>query len=118
MEQELNSEVLASGLSARLHVWWKWCYHALYRCAEQTSGERSPRHLVQALVWERMPMKRLTICERDWNFNTVVFVSVNKTSGDGVVPCNIHVYGPVICPAHGGVCVSNPWPDPGLSLYK
>lgn len=30
-------------------------------------------------------------------------MSVKKTSGDAVVPCNIHVYGP----AHGGICVSN-----------
>lgn len=65
-----------------------------------------------------MPMKRLTICERGWNFNTVAFVSVNKTSGDAVGHCNIHVYSPVLCPAHGGVCVSNPWPKPGLSLYE
>ena len=65
-----------------------------------------------------MPMKRLTICERDWNFDTVAFVSVKQTSGDAVVHCNIHVYSPVICPAHGGVCVSNPWPKPGLSLYE
>lgn len=47
--------VLASGRSARLRIWWKWCYHALSHCAEQTSGERSWRHQVQALVWERMP---------------------------------------------------------------
>lgn len=65
-----------------------------------------------------MPMERLMICERDWNFTTVVLVSVKKASGDAVVYCNTHVYGPVICPAHGGVCVSNPWPEPGLSLYK
>lgn len=57
---------------------------------------------------ERMPMKRLTICERDWNFNTVVFVSVKKTSSNAVIHSNVHVYGSVTCPAHVGVCISDP----------
>lgn len=53
-------------------------------------------------------MKRLTICERDWNFNTVVFVSVKKTSSNAVIYSNVHIYGSATCPAHVGVCISDP----------